>query len=678
MGKIAAIFLLLLSVIARAAPPSYVIENLDTLAGTPVDLHGINDRGQIIATSEGEDGARRGWLFDEGVFHSLDELVGNGHHYLPRAINNRGQIVLQGDSEHWLYDGGALTPLGLDPEIFVVNALNDHGTLVGAARGVGYQEQGRQRYVFDAFMLANGKITRLYEGSAPSWGDDSDGKNIGSVATDVNNSDAVVGYFSIQDYGQPVEAFFYKDGKYAGFAGAKGYFTSVPKLNNQDLAIASFFSNAQTAYVVRTYHPELGHPVLWQAGSEHDFDDSLYGRYVVYDMTVRDVNDDDISIGTFNGDFRRNNAVPECQVDTTSGDTAFVADGIEAYDLRSRVLNGREWVGLSPQSINNAGWIIGTGYTKAGTFAAFLLRPQGIRLSIEPVTAGSNSGRSRGGLMSALSVLTTNLLTGDSFDLDAGTVDAASLRVGPHSIRPLPGPVRLTDLDGDGDQDLQLRVRLGKADLNPAAQSLTITGVMLDGSRIYEPAVNPLFQWHDTILGPVTSPADLYPVAWGSLAYVFGCPTAGPQISLYDATSAYNSSSRPILHYDLSNLAGAGGFGTAALVIPLPYSRLRDLNVDVYTYEGDGTLDLNQWDAGELAGRVTVPQGSDWRALTVDITGPVRAAIGKGFATLAVRLQVDPNTPGGLSSSGYSGLENSGHIDGIPGMPVIRFQGRRN
>jgi hypothetical protein len=204
-----------------------------------------------------------------------------------------------------------------------------------------------------------------------------------------------------------------------------------------------------------------------------------------------------------------------------------------------------------------------------------------------------------------------------------------------------------------------------------------MTGLTRDGLPIASPVVSPTFIGADVLSLPLTGITDLYPVSWGSLAYDFGCPTAGPQLALFSAPS-YFSSGRPVLRYDISSLPSAGGFGAATLVIPLPYVRPDNLNIDVYTYAGDRSLGLDEWDAGELAGSVILPQGSDWRAATVDITAAVRAAVKQGFSTVAVRLQLDPNTRGALSAYGHSGLENPSRINGIPGMPVIRFESRRN
>ena len=117
---------------ARVTGPLYLWDhgaaiNLGTLPGTVLSVPtGINNRGQIVGTSDG-----RAWVWQDGVMTELPGLSG------PVDINNAGQIVGVAGGHAVLWEDGAMTVLNLPAGQVSTVAINDLGHVAATVSSVG-------------------------------------------------------------------------------------------------------------------------------------------------------------------------------------------------------------------------------------------------------------------------------------------------------------------------------------------------------------------------------------------------------------------------------------------------------------------------------------------------------------------------------------------------------------
>jgi probable HAF family extracellular repeat protein len=116
----------------------FSMTDLGTLpGGTESFAYGINDRGQVVGSSQTASGENHAFLWDKGVMRDLGTLGGTS---FPFDINNRRQVVgsSQTASEEellhaFLWDKGEMTDLGTLPGGIqsVAFSINGSGQVVG-------------------------------------------------------------------------------------------------------------------------------------------------------------------------------------------------------------------------------------------------------------------------------------------------------------------------------------------------------------------------------------------------------------------------------------------------------------------------------------------------------------------------------------------------------------------
>jgi len=123
---------------AQAADPApHTVRVINPIAGTGIAASGINDRGQIVGTTQvaGDNG---GYPVYDGFLWQHGRMTDLGRTFDPVAINNRGHILgrVHHDQAPYLTYGlwkdGTITELGnLGNAFFVAQALNDRDEVVG-------------------------------------------------------------------------------------------------------------------------------------------------------------------------------------------------------------------------------------------------------------------------------------------------------------------------------------------------------------------------------------------------------------------------------------------------------------------------------------------------------------------------------------------------------------------
>jgi CSLREA domain-containing protein len=129
------------------------MENLGSLGESSSSAFGINDLGEIVGTSSSTSGGISAFIWREGVMQDLNDLTDPNTGWLlysARAINDKGQIIGNGNLGWFLWDNGRVYRLNdlIDPEsgwnLWSAADINNSGMIVG--RGT-YQGQSR------AFLL---------------------------------------------------------------------------------------------------------------------------------------------------------------------------------------------------------------------------------------------------------------------------------------------------------------------------------------------------------------------------------------------------------------------------------------------------------------------------------------------------------------------------------------------
>jgi probable HAF family extracellular repeat protein len=125
---------------------------LPSLAGGRTVAEAINDRGQVVGYSTDGAGANRAVLWEHG--RVIDLAPGQA-----RAINNHGQVLIQGGASMWLWDRGVLIDLqaGAPGLGLLATQLNERGDVI--LSGFGPTVTG--------WMWRDGRLTQL---DAPASG----------------------------------------------------------------------------------------------------------------------------------------------------------------------------------------------------------------------------------------------------------------------------------------------------------------------------------------------------------------------------------------------------------------------------------------------------------------------------------------------------------------------------
>jgi probable HAF family extracellular repeat protein/VCBS repeat-containing protein len=192
---------------------TYTYTKLSTTAS------GINNLDQMVGTDGGV-----GFLYSNGVYTPINDLLSSNGSTHANGINNLGQIV--GDYENstiglaphgFLYSNGVYTTLaGPQGNVgFVATAINDLGQIVGTYTDASGVEHG--------FLYSNGVYTTLND---PTSG------TIFTVPTGINDAGQIVGHFNLANY-TGASAFLYSNGGFTTINDPLGtYSTAADGINN--------------------------------------------------------------------------------------------------------------------------------------------------------------------------------------------------------------------------------------------------------------------------------------------------------------------------------------------------------------------------------------------------------------------------------------------------------------
>lgn len=138
-----------------------------------------------------------------------------------------------------------------------------------------------------------------------------------------------------------------------------------------------------------------------------------------------------------------------------------------------------------------------------------------------------------------------------------------------------------------------------------------------------------------------------------------GC---APLCLLDFSTVQSGTEDRTVAHFDLT---GITTFTGATLVLPTSDSDASMPGpsfLDIYSFAGDGTVDVNEFGAGTLLAEITGITG-DRPTVTLDITAKLMAAVGAGDTFLSFNLRNKSTDQGSFFLSEVIG----GVFDGGPG-----------
>ena len=197
--------------------------DLGTLGGTSSSASGINALGQVVGTS-GLNGTveSRGFIYSAGKLQSIGALMSGVRSSSDgRAINSRGQVVGMGSNldapqapreRIYAVTYNRSTLSQLNSEMLVATGINDKGQIIGYKQvydGLPYRAR--------ALLLAHGRLTEL--GTL----DTVPGR--ASIPAGINNSGEIIGTSSniLTGFRQ---AFIYRNGKMNNLGAQLGFATS--------------------------------------------------------------------------------------------------------------------------------------------------------------------------------------------------------------------------------------------------------------------------------------------------------------------------------------------------------------------------------------------------------------------------------------------------------------------
>jgi probable HAF family extracellular repeat protein len=309
---------------SSASTKGYEAIDLGTLGGDPSYAMKINARGQVVGWSRTESGARRAFLWEDGVMTELSTLGGSRSDAMD--INARGQVVgsitlVSGYTHAFLWENGVMTDLGtLEGGQSWGWGIDAGGQVVGWSTTASWESH--------AFLWKNGVMTDLgtLEGTEES------------LAADLNPQGQVVGW-SFTDPTGPSHGFLWERGEMTDL-GRGMYARSI---NAHGQVVGNRFTESG-----------LSRAFLWEDGVMTDLGDLGGGE-----SDARDINDR----GQVTGWSR-----------ITSGGTrhAFLWENGVMTDLGT-LEGGTGGIAIG---INALGQVVGYGRNESGELPAILWTPK--------------------------------------------------------------------------------------------------------------------------------------------------------------------------------------------------------------------------------------------------------------------------------------------------------------
>ena len=257
---------------AVAAPPAYTFVDLGTLGGESSYASALNDRGEIVGSSQVADGTWHGFRWRQGKMTDLGELR-------PVGINNRGDIIGTTDTSAFLRRGKRLIDLG--PGIYPV-ALNDRAQVIGVGATPLLWSAGKLR------PLPLGSVSGINRAGHISGSIGSHAAvlrrgqvtDLGAAAFDRSNT------YDLNDRGWVIGWHFSPTQYERGILWRAGRPTDVGTLGGDSTHLTAINNRGQ---ILGTSHLADGteHPVLWQSGHLID----LTTRGVDPNHDLADLND---------------------------------------------------------------------------------------------------------------------------------------------------------------------------------------------------------------------------------------------------------------------------------------------------------------------------------------------------------------------------------------------------
>jgi probable HAF family extracellular repeat protein len=292
---------------AEAAPKQWTVTQLPDLGTYGGSARSINNRGQVVGTSEVAQYYPHPVMWDNGVVTDL--LAGDSRYGVANAINDAGVVAGTAGSGVMLWQDGVASSLGIAGE---PADINKSGAVVGYYYPCGVIAGCAQR----GFYYANGAVMDIGTlGNSPT------------AAAGVNDKGVVVGYSTLP-FSSTARAVIWQDGVLKELGTLGGTNSMAGKITNHGVILG-------TADDPRG----INHMVTWDVsgGLLHDYGPRLAGY---------GINEHDAIVGS--------------NLDT--GKPFLLEDGVYTWLLDLPAMRAQGWESFTPVHINDHGSIVGIGW----------------------------------------------------------------------------------------------------------------------------------------------------------------------------------------------------------------------------------------------------------------------------------------------------------------------------